>query len=294
MGAIAVHEFQTPEPINAIVDLVAGEADIVASDREDTVVEVRPSDAARRADVSAAAAVRVEFSAGTLLVKAIGRWKSWGPFGYGGSVSVRIGFPTGSRLTAETSMGEFRCAGELRECRLKSSLGDLRVGHAGVATLTAGAGGVVLERASGDVELNASSGEIRAGRIDGSAEVKNANGDTRMGWIAGELRVKAANGDITVDHVGAGLTAKTAYGDIRVGAAAGGSVVAESGYGAIEIGVPDGVAAWLDLHTGYGRLQNKLDTSGPPGPDEDRIEIRARTGYGDITIRRCQPDERED
>ena len=131
---------------------------------------------------------------------------------------------------------------------------------------------------SGDAELNTSSGELRAGRIDGSAEVKNSNGDTRMGRIAGELRVKAANGDIAMDHVGAGLTAKTANGDIRVGAAAGGSVVAETGYGAVEIGVPDGVAAWLDLNTGYGQLQNKLEAAGPRG----RTTTGSRSGRGPV------------
>jgi DUF4097 and DUF4098 domain-containing protein YvlB len=289
-----VHEFQTPEPITAIVELVAGEAYIIASDREDTVVEVSPSDDAKRDDVNAAAAVRVEFSAGTLLVKATRRWRSWSPFGYGGSVSVRIELPTGSRLSGETSMGEFRCTGELRDCRLKSSLGDLHVERADDAKLTVGAGNVLLKRALGDVELSVASGEIRAEEIDGGAAVRNANGDTRLGRVNGELGVKAANGDIEIDRAGGALVAKTANGDVRVGEAAGSSVVAESGYGAVEIGVRDGMAAWLDLHTGYGRLQNMLEAAGAPGPDDSRIEIRARTGCGDITIRRSYPAAGED
>ncbi len=294
MGALAVYAFETPEPISAVIELVAGEAHIAAGARQDTVVEVGPTDSANQADVNAAAAVRVEFSAGTLSVRSSGRWRSWSPFGYGGSVTIRIGLPSGSRLAGGTSMGEFRCTGELGDCQLKTSLGDVHVEQAASARLTGGAGSVILERASGDVELNAASGEIRAGEIDGSAEVKNANGDTHITRITGELRVKSANGDVAVGHASGPLVVKTAYGDVRVDDASGSSAVAESGCGTVEIGVRDGVAAWLDLHTGYGRLENELEAAGAPKPGDPRIEVRARTGYGDITIRRSYLAEGED
>ena len=92
-----------------------------------------------------------------------------------------------------------------------------------------------------------------------------------------------------IDRVDGSVTAKTANGDIRIGAVGTGSVVAQSGYGSIEIGIPDGTAAWLDLGTTYGQLRNTLEASGPPEPDEPSVEVHARSGYGDLTIRRSYP-----
>jgi DUF4097 and DUF4098 domain-containing protein YvlB len=117
--------------------------------------------------------------------------------------------------------------------------------------------------------------------------IKNSNGDSRVGEISGELRVNAANGDIAIEQSHASLAAKTANGDIRVGAVGRGSVVAETARGGVEIAIPDGIAAWLDVNTHCGRVQNSLDPAERPEPDDDGVEVRARTAYGDITIRRC-------
>ena len=46
--------FETPEPISATIDLAVGDVRITASDRHDTVVDVRPSDASHEPDVRAA------------------------------------------------------------------------------------------------------------------------------------------------------------------------------------------------------------------------------------------------
>ena len=40
--------FDTPGPISAVIDLVVGDARITASDRDDTTVEIRPSDASHQ------------------------------------------------------------------------------------------------------------------------------------------------------------------------------------------------------------------------------------------------------
>ena len=52
----AMSTFQTPQPISVTVELGVGEIRIQATDRTDTVVEVRPSNSARKSDVSAARA----------------------------------------------------------------------------------------------------------------------------------------------------------------------------------------------------------------------------------------------
>ena len=281
--------FETTKPISAVIELAMADVRISASDRSNAVVEVSPSDPSRQADVDAAEGIRVEYSSGALVLKATGRWRSWSPFGYGGSVEVDIALPTGSQVKV-ASVGAVRCTGALGDCRIKSSVGDIHVERAVAVALAASAGDINLERATGDADLTTAAGEIRAGDIDGAVEVKNSNGDTHLGELAGEVRIKAANGDIAIERVHGSVTAKTAYGDIRIGAVATGSVVAQTGYGSVEIGVSDGTAAWLDLNTGYGQLRNTLDASGPPGEDDPRVEVHARSGYGDITIRRAYPE----
>ena len=121
--------------------------------------------------------------------------------------------------------------------------------------------------------------------------VRNSNRETWIGDVAGELRVKGANGSISVDRARSAVVAKTANGDIRLGEVASGNVLAHTAFGAIEVGVRDGVAAWLDLDTRFGRVENELDETGEPGNGEATVEVRARTAYGDINIRRAAMDE---
>ena len=67
--------FDTPEPISVTLEVGVGDIRIVASDRTDTIVDVRPSDPAKRSDVTAAEQTRVEYANGSLLVKAQKGWR---------------------------------------------------------------------------------------------------------------------------------------------------------------------------------------------------------------------------
>ena len=88
--------FETPEPISVTVELLVGDLRVVASDRTDTVVEVLPSNPAKKADVEAAAGTRVEYASGMLLIKAPSRWLQYSFRGAGNeSVDVRIDVPAG-------------------------------------------------------------------------------------------------------------------------------------------------------------------------------------------------------
>src|SRR5579859_7898408 len=86
-GGTAMPTFDTPEPISAVVELAVGDASITASDRTDTIVQVRPSDGSNDADVRAAEQTRVEYAAGRLLVKAP-KQRGLGLFGKTGSVDL--------------------------------------------------------------------------------------------------------------------------------------------------------------------------------------------------------------
>jgi hypothetical protein len=297
-GDPAVSSFDTPDPISVSVGLGTGDLRIAAGDRHDTVVEVRPSDPARGSDVSAAERTRVEFTGGALVVRAPTRWGEdapWpmraastllGPRGGGESVDVEIALPAGSHLRVDAGMAAVSCAGRLGECHIKLGAGEIRLDAAGPVDLRTGAGAITVDRVAGLVEVRTGTGEVRIGAIDGYAVVKNSCGDTWIGEVTGGLQVNASFGRISVDRADAEVAARTAYGDVRLGDVARGAIVAQTGFGKVDVGVRDGVAAWLDLETRHGAVVNELKEAGAPGQGEDSVEVRARTAFGDITLHR--------
>jgi DUF4097 and DUF4098 domain-containing protein YvlB len=271
------------------VSLELGVADvrIDAGDRDDTVVEVRPSNPEKKADVTAAEQTRVEYANGRLLVKAPKGWRQYSWRSEGDSIDVEISLPAGSRVEGDAGVAALHSTGRIGELRFKTGVGEIHLDRAGPVEIRTGAGDVSVEEASGQAQIRTGSGALQVGSVDGPAVVKNSNGDTWLGEVAGDLRVNAGNGKIAVDRSEGSIVAKSANGDILIGTVARGPVVAETAFGKVDIGVVDGVVAWLELKTGHGRVHNELDSAESPAPDEDAVEIRARTSYGDITIRRA-------
>ncbi len=186
------------------------------------------------------------------------------------------------------AMGTVRGSGHLGELDLKTGLGDIVLEETGSVKVRTGFGEVIIGRVDGDADVKTGSGRIDIGSVRGSAVVKNSNGDTRIGEVQGRAQLQNANGAIEVDSAGSGVTAKTALGDVRLGQISQGASEAKTAFGQIEIGVLDGVAAWLDLSTGFGRVNNELEDTGRPGVDEQSAEIRAHTSAGDISIHRVE------
>ncbi|MGM1064683.1 DUF4097 family beta strand repeat-containing protein [Saccharothrix sp. Mg75] len=123
-------------------------------------------------------------------------------------------------------------------------------------------------------------------RTGDSAIVKVVGGAIRIGDGDGELHLSTAGGDITVDRVGTGLTAKSASGDIRVGRATTGEVELLTGSGEVEIGIGEGVAAWVDARSRNGSVRNSLDSLESPADRDDVVKVRIRTRQGDVMIHR--------
>jgi hypothetical protein len=278
--------FSTPAPILALIEFGVGDLRLVASDRTDTVVEVRPSDPAKPSDVTAAEQTHVEFANGNLLVKAPKNWKSYTPRGSHESIDVEVQLPSGSRVQAEAGVAAFRSQGRLGECRLKNGVGDVRLEQVAALNVKSGAGDISLERATGPVELTTGSGAVRIGVIEAGATIKDSNGDIRIGDVSGELRATAANGEISVDRASSTVVAKTSNGDVRLGEVVRGSVTVTTASGSLEIGVHNGATAWLDLKTQFGTVYNGLEATEPPASGTTAIEVRARTAFGDITVHR--------
>jgi hypothetical protein len=277
--------FPTPQPIQVSLELAAGDVRLTATERDDTVVEVRPRDPSRKADVRAADQARVELTGGRLLVKTPRQGLGWTR---GGAVDVTIALPAGSRVDGHTGVGELRSEGSLGDCTLKSGAGAIHLGRTGPLKVVCGAGDISVDAADGTALVVTGSGAVRLGAVQSDVVIKNGNGTTTIGDAGGDVRVAAANGDIAIDRAGGGLVAKTANGSVRVGAVRLGDVELRTAFGSIEVGIAEGTAARLDVRTDYGAVRQELDAAaGAPPAATQTVAVKARTSHGDITIRRA-------
>ena len=91
-----MHTFATPAAISAVLDIPAGRIQIVAADRSDTTVEVRPADAGKSRDVKAVDGTVVDYRDGVLRVSAPAvKNQLLGP---SGALELTVQIPAGSRI----------------------------------------------------------------------------------------------------------------------------------------------------------------------------------------------------
>jgi DUF4097 and DUF4098 domain-containing protein YvlB len=277
--------FATPGPISVTAQVDAGSIQFTAGDRADTVVEVRPRDPKKDQDVRSADQTEVTYASGVLTVRTP---KQRYLFGRTGTVDVTVELPAGSHVDMTGAWTQVLGEGRLGQVRVKTSSGDVRLDATGPLQLTASHGSITVDRIEGMAEITTSSGSLRVGTVDGSAVLKNSHGTTTVGAATGDLRVRGANGDIAIARAEGSVAATTAHGTLRVDEVARGTVQLETSYGAIEVGIREGTAAWLDVGSDHGQVRNTLADSEAPQETEDTVKIRARTRYGNIDVRRAR------
>lgn len=275
--------YATPAPITAVLEFEVGNVRLSASKRQDTVVEVLPSNGADDADVRAAQQTKVTYANGTLTLKGP---KKRGLFGKHGSIDVTVELPAGSQVRGSSSIGDYTAEGPLGECRIKTSLGDIRLDETCAVNLRTGHGDIRVDRAVGDAEIYGS-GRVDAGEITGAATVKNGNGETVIDEITGALKANVANGRITVGVAHASVEAKSANGAITVKQVARGVIDLRTAVGDVEVGIRESTAAWLDVNSKLGTFRNALGAAEGPDASDETVEIHARTSLGDIVVRRA-------
>jgi Putative adhesin len=216
----AMQKFDTPAPISVVLDLPAGRVRLIAADRADTTVEVRPANAAKRRDVKVAEQTTVDYRDGVLRIDAPAARNQY--LGPSGSVEVSVQLPTGSRIEGKAAFAELRGVGRLGDVALEA-YGEIKLDEAASARLAT---------ADGDVEV---------GRLSSRAEISTARGDIRI--------AEARRGVVVL---------RTQSGDISVDAAAGVSAAldAGTGYGRISNALKNDGTAELDIHatTAYGDI----------------------------------------
>jgi DUF4097 and DUF4098 domain-containing protein YvlB len=258
--------FDTPQPISAVVEIAAGSVRLVATDRSDTVVDVRPRDESRPHDVRAAEQVCIDFNNGTLTVTS----KRGFSFPRRGAVVVDIALPSGSRLNASAASADVTADGQYADCKFASASGDLTVSSV-----------------AGNLKADTASGVIRVQAVDGSVSVSTASGDAAFGELTDDVKFRAASGSLSVTHLRGDLNAQTASGDVTVTSAVRGNISVQTSSGEVVVGIAEGTAAQLDLRTGSGAVRNTLQRSDGPSEGDETLVVHAYTGSGDVIVQRA-------
>ncbi len=280
--------FPAVGPIDADIALFGGSVTIEATARDDIEVEVRAATADKATDLRALERTTVDFVGERLSIAqqaGFGRWL----VGQKGLVEVLVRIPEASRLTVKTGYGSIALVGEVAPApTLETSYGDVRVDDVQDATLRTGYGEISADAVRGSSTLHG--GGARLAQTGGDTSVTSTYGSITIGVMGGALTVRTSYGDVDVDTALGPVAAKTAYGSVRVRDAVRGALRLESSYGALEVGIREGTAAWLDVSSQQGLVRNLLTPGAAPAAQGDEaadvLEVYARTSAGDITIRR--------
>ncbi|WP_433370845.1 DUF4097 family beta strand repeat-containing protein [Actinoplanes sp. CA-142083] len=194
-----MQKFDTTAPIAAVLDIPAARIRLVAADRPDTTVEVRPADATKERDVKAADQIRVDYADGVLRVEAAP--PSNRLFGNSGAADVTVHLPTGSRVNAKVAAAQFHGTGNFGEVTVDAAQADITLDETASAHLTVQSGSVVVARLLGPAEISTQKGDIKVAEA-----------------TQGAVTLTTQSGDITIDAASgasASLDAGTPYGRIH-------------------------------------------------------------------------------
>lgn len=259
--------FPTPEPITLDIEVAAGDVHVRTGDGDEAIVDVRPRDAARPGDVTAAEQTRVELRHHRLIVKTPMPWLM---LGRRASVDIDVTLPTGSRLNAAVASATFHADGHYADCRLSSASGDMTV-----------------ESLHGDLRADSASGQLSVRRAVGTMSVSTASGGVVIDDLHGELTFQTASGRLSVDRLHGTVKSQSASGGVTVGTAVEGAVNVQTASGELTVGIPEGTAAQVNLRTRSGAVTNTLQSAEGPVDGDRTLTVQARTASGDITIRRA-------
>lgn len=281
--------FEVSGPIDLDVAAGVGFVDIVATQRTDAVAEVVPSKPGRGGDESLAREATISFDGGVLRVRVPRRLSL---FGKSDSVDVRCEVPTGSRVTIETAYGSVRARGVLGDCRIAAKYGGVTADTVADLVLEVPYGNSDIAEVTGRLDVTAGHGGLRVAQVHGDARLRASYGTMELGTVAGDVEV-ATSGPLTIDRALGDVTARSAHGPIRIREVNGGTIRLDNGHADVDVGVPNGIAAWIDASSAHGRVRNEL-TPDPTAATSDRaVELHLHANYGNVIIRRITTPRRD-
>ena len=277
-----VHTFQTPGSNSVLVRTGAGQVTVTAEETDVTTVELTPLNTPGE---EAVAQARVEQQRDAVVVD-VPRHRT-GLLRQGPAVAVRISCPTGTDLHVKADASDVRATGTFGDSVLTTGSGDIDVEAVnGTAKVKSGSGTVSAGHVDQALVVTTGSGDVHVHQSGRTASLTAGSGDISVGELVGEVVIKTGSGDIEVGRLDGSLVSKTGSGSLTVRRAGTGSVRANGASGDIGIGVEHGTAAWLDLSTVSGRVEQELGESEAPDAGQDTVEITAHTVSGNLRVHR--------
>jgi hypothetical protein len=265
------HNFPLDEPINLDVRMGHGSVTVETEDKlAEASVTIEPGKHA----TELVEQTTVELRGRTLVVNAPRQGGVFDLAMFGGrrsgrGLDVRIVIPTGTAVRISTHTAPIRIPGEV-----------------GGADLSFGSGEASVHEVDGDLRLRFGSGNAKAVQVSGSVQLRSGSGDADFGEIGGSLKAGCGSGDLKVRVVHGAVVSRCGSGNAHLGEVHG-NVDLTSGSGQMEIGLPVGVTAQLDVHTGSGRVNSDLPIDDHPRAGKEAITLKARTGSGNVRVFRA-------
>ncbi|ADB31091.1 hypothetical protein Kfla_2000 [Kribbella flavida DSM 17836] len=218
-----MQKFDTATAITAAIDITAGRIQVIAADRTDTTVEIRPAGATKSRDIKAAEQTTVEFTDGILRIT--GPAQNNQLFGQTGSVEVTVQLPTGSHVQATAAAAQFRGVGRLGNITVNGAHDETKIDEAATVNLTAHAGDITVGRLTGPAHITTQQGDITiAEATTGTVELTTQQGNLTITTApgasatldAGTTYGRVTNTLTNTEGPAAALTIKatTQHGDI--------------------------------------------------------------------------------
>jgi len=183
-------------------------------------------------------------------------------------VDILIELPTGSSMKVAVASASVNTTGRI-----------------GPTSISSGSSNVELDVVDGPLQLRGGSGNLAAHQVTGDANVRGGSGQVRIEEITGALSVAVGSGEVGVGIAHGGVRIRSGSGTTLIEVAERDVDIASSS-GQVTIGLRAGQQARLDVATGSGRLHTEMPVQ-DSGPAGEAITIRARTGSGDVIIRRA-------
>ena len=250
---MAEHRFHTPDPLELVIKVPAGDIEVETVDGDETLVTVEGSD-------RVVAATTVELQGRKLVVEYHGR-----------------------RHGITVSIGDFTIGGNTLRIRVS-------VPHASSANLVNAAADMDLRGRFAALDTKTASGDlIVRGDVEGNADLKTVSGDVHVQNVGGDLDMKSVSGDLWAASVGGSVNVKSVSGDVRVESIRAGNVTAQSVSGDIEVGIAAGTNLDVDAGSVSGNLASEVPLGSDPatGGEGPTVVVRGRTVSGDFKVFRA-------
>jgi hypothetical protein len=278
------HSFQTPGPTRLRVEVPQGRIRILADAEGETRVELH----APHGDSAALqwiAEAEVADVGGEIVVRNPNRRLFFG-LTHCGPIEATVHAPAGSAGHLSIGAGRIETSGKLGELTASSGAGNIHVEACAAARVRTGSGNIDVVEAAGEVDATTGAGTVAIGKA-GDVRITTGAGNARLEAVAGSARLTTGHGNVDVGQAGDSVEAFTASGNIEVRRADHGRVRAKTVSGRVRVGVAEGVAALLDLHSISGRVRSELGASGPPAAGEKHVELILSTVSGNVNVSRA-------